>query len=174
MENSKKDKKMLFEMMVLTISIIVQIILFIRFFNYGRILLLKYTGYFCWVLSAIFGWLPIYELRKKGGVSSGKSYVYTTKLVTSGVYKIVRHPQFLAGILLSSAFILISQHWSVLVLGILFIIVLCRDMSWADESGIKKFGADYKRYIKKVPRMNFLAGFMRLLGHNNSIGVFDE
>ena len=165
MENLKKDKKLLYEMTILTVLIIVQIVLFIIFFNYGQFAVLKYIGYFCWALSAIFGWLPIYELKKKGKVPKGKSYVSTTELVTSGVYSIVRHPQFLAGVLLSLAFILISQHWSVLILGIPVIIILYKDMFNADKSGIKKFGDDYKRYIEKVPRMNFLIGFMRLIKH---------
>jgi len=169
MEDWKKDKKMLFEMTILTILMIAQIVLFIIFFNYGKVLILKYIGYFCWVLSAIFGWFPIYELKRKGKVPKGKSYVCTTELVTSGVYSIVRHPQFLAGILLSLAFILISQHWSVLILGIPAIIILYKDMFNADKSSIKKFGNDYKRYIEEVPRMNFFTGLMRLIKHKNSI-----
>jgi protein-S-isoprenylcysteine O-methyltransferase Ste14 len=33
----------------------------------------------------------------------------------------------------------------------------------ADQELTEKFGEDYERYMKKVPRMNFLAGFMRLV-----------
>jgi len=163
MEDWKKDKKMLFEMTILTIFIIAQIVLFIKFFNYGKVLALKYIGYFCWTLSVIFGWLSIYELKKKGNVPKGRSYISTTELVTSGVYSIVRHPQFLAGILLSIAFILISQHWLVLIIGIPVIIILYKDMFYADKSGIKKFGESYKTYMKKVPRMNFILGIIKIL-----------
>lgn len=154
---------MFFEMMVLTILMITQIVLFIIFFNYGKVLVLKYTGYSVWVLSAIFGWLPIYEFKKKGKVPKGKSYVSTTELVTSGVYSIVRHPQFLAGILLSLAFILISQHWFVLILGIPAIIIFYKDMFRADKSGIKKFGKSYESYMKEVPRVNFVLGIIKIL-----------
>jgi len=167
MEDWKNDKKMLLEMTILTVFMIIQIVLFINFFNYGRILILKYIGYFCWILSAIFGWLPIYEFRKKGNVPEGRSYISTTKLVTSGVYSIVRHPQFLAGILLSLAFILISQHWLVLITGIPAIIILYKDMFRADKSGIKKFGESYKTYIKKVPGMNFILGIIKILKNNH-------
>ena len=169
MKNWKKDKKMFFEIMIFTVLIIVQIFLFIIFFNYGKILFLKYIGYFCWVLSAIFGWLPIYELKKKGKVLKGKNYVHTTRLVTSGVYNIVRHPQFLAGVLLSLAFILISQHWYILILGVPVMIILYKDMFRADEFGINKFGDDYKRYMEKVPRMNFFAGLMQSIKRKSSI-----
>ncbi len=163
MEDLKKDKKMLFEMILLTIFMVAQIILFIVFFDYGKVSALKYIGYFCWALSAIFGWLPIYELKKKGNVPKGKSYVSTIKLVTSGVYSIIRHPQFLAGILLSLAFILISQNWLVLILGIPVILILYKDMFRADKSGIKKFGKSYESYMKKVPRMNFVLGIIKIL-----------
>jgi len=168
MENWIKNKKMLFKMTILTILMVAQIILFIIFFNYGKVSLLKYIGYFCWALSAIFGWFPIYEFKKKGKVPKRKSYIYTTELVTSGVYSIVRHPQYLAGMLLSLAFILISQHWSVLILGVPAIIIFYEDMFDADKSSIKKFGDDYKRYMKRVPRMDFFTGLIRLIKHKNS------
>ncbi len=168
MEDWKKDKKMLLEMIILTALIVAQIILFIIFFDYGRILIFKYIGYFLWILSAIFGWLPIYEFRKRGKVPKGKSYMSTTRLVTSGVYSIVRHPQFLAGILLSLAFILISQHWLVLIIGIPVIIILHRDMFWADKSCLEKFGKSYEGYMKKVPRINFILGIIKILKINST------
>jgi protein-S-isoprenylcysteine O-methyltransferase Ste14 len=163
MEDWKKDKKMLSEMISLTTLMVTQIVLFIIFFNYGKVSVLKYIGYFCWALSAIFGWLPIYEFKKKGKVPKGRSYVSTTKLVTSGIYSIVRHPQFLAGILFSLAFILISQHWSVLILGVPITIVFYKDMFDADKSNTRKFDKAYTSYMKKVPRMNFILGLIRIM-----------
>jgi len=169
MKNWKKDRKMLFEVTILTILMVAQIVLFILFFNYGKVSLLKHIGYFFWALSAIFGWLPIYELKKKGKVPKGKSYVSTTELVTSGVYSIVRHPQFLAGILFSLAFVFISQHWSVLILGIPVIIILYKDMLHADKFGTEKFGKSYEIYMEEVPRMNFVLGIIKIL--KNKTGV---
>lgn len=157
-----KDKKMMFEMTLLTIFFIAQIATFVIFFNYGKVSFLKYIGYFFWTLSAIFGWLPIYEFKKKGKVPKGKSYVHTTKLVTSGVYSIVRHPQFLAGILISISSTLISQHWIVGILGIPVVIILYKDIFRADKTAVEKFGKDYENYMKKVPRMNFILGVIRI------------
>jgi len=37
------------------------------------------------------------------------------------------------------------------------------DLIRADKDAIEKFGDDYKTYMKKVPRMNFLLGILRLL-----------
>ena len=44
----------------------------------------------------------------------------------------------------------------------------------ADKSGIKKFGDDYKRYMERVPRMNFFAGLIQLIKHKNSINEKNE
>ena len=163
MDGWTKNKKMVFEMCAMTILFIAQIVFFILHFGYGRILVLKYLGFALWILSAIFGWLPIHAFRKKGKVPKGKSYVHTTELVTSGVYRVVRHPQFLAGILLSLAFMLISQNWSVLALGIPVILIFYKDIFRADQSNTRKFGEAYASYMKEVPRANFLLGFIRVV-----------
>ena len=114
-------------------------------------------------VSAIFGWLPIFTLRAKGGVPKGRSYTQTTQLVTSGVYAVVRHPQFLAGMLINVALPLIAQHWLIAVLGIPPFVLMCFDARTADQDSIRKFGEEYLRYMEKVPRLNFLVGIVRLL-----------
>jgi protein-S-isoprenylcysteine O-methyltransferase Ste14 len=59
--------------------------------------ILAYVGVGLYVFSGmVFGALPIFEFRKKGGVRKGQSYVRTTKLVDSGIYSVVRHPQYVA------------------------------------------------------------------------------
>jgi protein-S-isoprenylcysteine O-methyltransferase Ste14 len=95
-------------------------------------------------------------------VSKGKSYIQTTVLADSGVYAVVRHPQYLAGILLSLALILITQHWLIATIGVVAMVNYLIALK-ADQELIEKFGDDYRRYIQKVPRMNFLLGLMRLL-----------
>ena len=129
---------------ILSISMIAQIIVFIFYFNYGKIPSLKIIGAGLWIISAIFGWLPIYALRTKGRVPKGKSYIRTTKLVDTGIYSIVRHPQFLAGIFWSLAFILISQHWLVLVLGIPVIIIFYLGGFDGISQALKNLGKNMK------------------------------
>ncbi|MFX1519370.1 MAG: methyltransferase family protein [Promethearchaeota archaeon] len=116
-----------------------------------------------WTLSAVFGWVPIYSLRKHGGVPEGKSYIHTTILVDSGIYGIVRHPQYLAWILINLAVILIAQDCVILILGIVSSALIYIDIRNADRGCIEKFGDEYKRYIQSVPQMNFLAGIIRML-----------
>lgn len=69
----------------------------------GSLRWLRVFGCVLFGLSAVFGWLPIFFFRRHGGVARGKSYMYTTALVTRGPYALVRHPQYLAGDLLALA-----------------------------------------------------------------------
>jgi protein-S-isoprenylcysteine O-methyltransferase Ste14 len=122
-----------------------------------------YVGWVVWAISVVFGWMPIFVLKRKGGVKKGKSYVATSVLVDSGLYSIVRHPQYTAGILWSLALILISQSWLVTAMGFVVILLLYLDILKADNYEVEKFGEEYIRYMKKVPRTNFILGIIRLL-----------
>ena len=126
--------------------------------------ILAYIGVGLYIFSGcVFGMLPTFEFRKKGGVQKGKSYVHTTKLVDTGIYSIVRHPQYVTFIMFAIAGMFLFQHWIVICLGIPVIPLMNIDLIKADEDGIKKFGAEYKKYMKKVPRANFLIGIIRVL-----------
>lgn len=56
-----------------------------------------------------------------------------------------------------------SQHWLSVISGILGSTLFYRDVLREEQMSIEKFGEDYKRYIERVPRMNFLVGIIRLL-----------
>jgi protein-S-isoprenylcysteine O-methyltransferase Ste14 len=130
----------------------------------SQIAFLAYVGAALYVLSGIFfGMLPVMEFRKKGRVRQGKSYIYTTKLVDTGIYSIVRHPQYVTFILWAIAGILLFQHGVVILLGIPIIPLTYIDLIRADKDVIEKFGDDYTSYMKKVPRANFLLGIIRYL-----------
>ena len=73
------------------------------FFIDPGIRVLRIIGWVIWAFSVVFGFLPMFIFRRRGGVARGKSYMHTTRLVDSGLYAIVRHPQYLAGILLNIA-----------------------------------------------------------------------
>ena len=129
-----------------------------------QITILAYIGVGIYVFSGIvFGMLPVIEFRKKGEVKKGKSYIYTTKLVDTGIYSIVRHPQYITFILWAFAGMLLFQHWIVILLGIPVIPLTYIDLINADKDSIDKFGDDYKAYMKKVPRANFLLGIIRVI-----------
>jgi len=128
----------------------------------SQIEILAYVGVGLYVFSGlIFGSLPVIEFRKKGRVRKGRSYIHTTKLVDTGIYSIVRHPQYVTFILWAIAGMLLFQHWIVVLLGIPIFPLTYIDLITADKDAIQKFGDDYKAYMKKVPRANFLLGIIR-------------
>jgi len=131
--------------------------------NNAGLRVLRLTGWIVWALSVVLGWLPIFILKRAGGVEKGRSYVHTSVLVDSGLYAIVRHPQYSAGILFTLALILISQTWLIAVIGLVCIILMYWDILNADKYEIQKFGDEYKRYMEKVPGTNFFLGVIRLL-----------
>ena len=162
-----KEGNSLIEYLPSTISsllLLSQIIVGIYLLSYiTQIEIVAYTGVALYILSGlIFGMLPTFEFRKKGGVKKGKSYIHTTKLVDTGIYSIVRHPQYVTFILFAIAGMLLFQHWIVIILGILIIPLVYLDLLRADNQLIEKFGNEYQKYIKKVPRANFLLGIFRL------------
>jgi protein-S-isoprenylcysteine O-methyltransferase Ste14 len=130
----------------------------------SQIEILAYIGVGLYVFSGwIFGMLPILEFRKKGRVKKGKSYIHTTKIVDTGIYSIVRHPQYVTFIMFAIAGMFLFQHWIVIILGIPIIPFTYIDLLNADKDGIKKFGDDYRQYMKRVPRANFLLGIIQSL-----------
>jgi protein-S-isoprenylcysteine O-methyltransferase Ste14 len=127
---------------------------------------LEWAGWICLWTSAIFGMLPIITFRRKGGVAKGQSYIKTTVLVDTGIYAIVRHPQGgTAWLLINLGVMLIAQHWTSVVLGLASLVLVYADASKADQYCIEKFGDAYRRYMERVPRVNLVAGIVRLLRH---------
>ena len=119
-------------------------------------------GWGIMMLSAVFGWLPIFTFRSRGEIK-GRSYINTTVLVDTGVYSIVRHPQYLAGMLLNIALPLITRHWLVVILGIIGAAVTYLNTFEEEKDNLQKFGDVYLNYQAKVPRFNFLLGLFRLI-----------
>ena len=115
---------------------------------------LRTLGWIFWVIGIILVILPYY-------------YIYYRKeenLMDRGIYAIVRHPLYLGwilGIFVATAFL--YQHWLFFAIGIPGIASVFLIARHEERSNIEKFGEDYKRYMQKVPRMNFLLGVIRLL-----------
>jgi len=140
-----------------------QIILAFIFYNEdGNTAIINLGWVILWI-SAIFGWLPIFTFKKYGGVAKGKSYIQTSALVDRGVYAIVRHPQYLAIILMGLSLPLISQHWLVAALGVIVIVITYANTFDEEASNIVKFGDEYRQYMQRVPRLNFLIGTIRVI-----------
>ena len=82
-------------------------------------------------------------------------------LVERGMYAFVRHPEFLGHILIIFTLIIISQHWISVIVGAILIVLLCLAMMEEEKRNIEKFGNAYKDYMKKVPKINLIAGIIK-------------
>jgi len=77
----------------------------------------------------------------------------TGRIVTSGVYSIIRHPQYFAGILAHIGFsFLLSGMNSLLATPLVVAVVYI--ISWKEENELsKEFGQEYEDYQNQVPML---------------------
>ena len=127
-------------------------------------LVLFIAGWVVWAFGMVLIMAPIIMFPRRGGVQKGKSFVNTTRLVDTGIYGIVRHPQYTGGIFaIFITTLLWYPHWLFAVLGIFGMAVIYMSCREEDQRLIQQFGDDYIHYMQKVPGMNFLLGIIRLL-----------
>ena len=129
----------------------------------GFYLPLYIIGWVVWTFGMVLVMAPIVMFPRRGGVSKGKSFVYTTRLVDSGIYAVVRHPQYTGGIYaIFLATLLLYPHWLFAVLGVAGAILTYLGIKWEDKRLIQRFGDDYLKYMERVPGMNIFLGIVRL------------
>lgn len=145
----------------ITILFIVQIALCFFFYNWAGLNLVLYTGWILLFTGIIIFWKSQADFRV-AGKKLEKNWLDTSNVVDSGIYSVVRHPMYLAFILIAVALFLISQYWLTVVLGIIRIILFYDVIRQEEKGDLDKFGDDYKEYMQNVPRLNIIAGIIRL------------
>ena len=137
------------------------VVAFFFYQNHYDLAIVMYAGFAMWLLSIFFGFAPIVVFKRRGGVAEGEAYVQTTRLVSDGLYGVVRHPQYTAGLLLILGFMMISQHWIAVASGVIAFPLFYYDIVREDRKLVRKFGQPYERYMERVPRTNFVLGLVR-------------
>lgn len=118
------------------------------------------------ILDSVYRFSPIYVLVAVGllapsiffgvnGVREVSLKVSEThrpeKVITSGVYSKVRHPQYFAGILSHlGVSLLLSAYFALLVSPVVIVLYVLLSLKEEREL-IKEFGEEYVEYTKKVP-----------------------
>ena len=125
--------------------------------------LLQYAGWIILAVGLVLIILPRFAFRSKGRPEKGKDWTETTIVVDTGIYAVVRHPLYLGWLLMYVALILLSQHWLTVIIGIPGMACVYLISRQEDQRLIEKFGDEYKDYMQKVPRINLLAGIIRLV-----------
>jgi protein-S-isoprenylcysteine O-methyltransferase Ste14 len=137
----------------------------------GFYLPLFIIGWIVWAFGMVLVMAPIVIFPRRGGVAKGKSFVHTTKLVDTGIYAVVRHPQYTGGIYaIFLATLLLFPHWLFLVLGVPGVIILYLSTLAEDKRLVKQFGDEYKEYMQRVPRVNIFLGIIRLWRKRRATG----
>ena len=127
-------------------------------------LALNIIGWVVWAFGMVLVMAPIVMFPRRGGVPKGKSFVKTTRLVDTGIYAIVRHPQYTGGsYAIFLATLLWYPHWIFGLLGTMGAVLTYFSTREEDKLLVEKFGDDYTEYKKRVPGMNFVAGTIRLI-----------
>lgn len=124
---------------------------------------LRYVGGVILVVGIVLIFLPRFVFRSKGKPEKEKDWTETTVVVDTGIYAVVRHPLYLGWLFMYVALIILSQHWLTAIIGIPGMACVYLISRQEDQRLIEKFGDEYKDYIQKVPRMNFLVGIIRLV-----------
>jgi len=124
----------------------------INFLSHPTVEELTVVGWILLWVGALLYILSVLTLRGKG----------VGNIVDSGVYGVVRHPMYLGAMIMFFSHIFFGQNWIVAV-GAVVAMVCCYLIMLSDEQrNAEKFGDEYKRYMEKVPRMNFVFGIVRL------------
>ncbi len=150
-----------FNVIILSVAFIALFITGFLVQNNDKIMILYYIGWIIWVLAFILAFSPNFLFKKYGKVPKGKRYIHTTKLVDTGIYSIIRHPQYGGSLYIAFSLILIQQTLVSIILGVICMITSYLSMVFEEERVIQKFGEEYKDYMKRVPRVNLLSGFIR-------------
>ena len=73
-------------------------------------------------------------------------------LITSGPYRRVRHPLYLAACLAVIADSLITANWFLALTGAAVFVLLVVRTGREEENLVKRFGDDYRRYMDSTSR----------------------
>jgi protein-S-isoprenylcysteine O-methyltransferase Ste14/ferredoxin len=122
-----------------------------------------YVGWLVTVIGLPFFLATAIYFPRKGMPQEGKSSMDVTAVVDTGLYGIVRHPQYLGCMLMMLASILVSQHWLSVIVGVPLALWLFTEIPKEENGLILKFGDDYRHYMQKVPRLNPFLGVIRML-----------
>jgi protein-S-isoprenylcysteine O-methyltransferase Ste14 len=167
-QNWKPTWKDIILYLCLGILFVGQVVLCFLFYNGANLDVLLYMGWAIAVIAFfVVGGMARIAFVREGKSPEKESWLRTTVLVDTGIYAVVRHPMYLSFIMYPVALMLISQHWLSLIFGLPLIVYLYLAMKEEEKNNIEKFGDDYRRYMQRVPRVNFILGVIRLMNRRS-------
>jgi protein-S-isoprenylcysteine O-methyltransferase Ste14 len=105
----------------------------------------------CLPFLALGSWLGI-EGAKETTLKVAETH-RTEEIVTKGVYSIVRHPQYVGGLLAHAGICFLLSAWYSLLSTPLMVAIIYLISRKEEEELVKEFGKEYEKYKKKVPML---------------------
>jgi len=140
----------------------VLIIIVGNFVDKGNNLVLKFSGLSLFVLSIIFWIAPIFSLKKYGYADKGEKYFETHSVVNNGIYSLIRHPQYLAYMLLVLGFAFIYQSWITYIIAVSAIVLFYIHTIEEEKEMLENYSQNYKDYCENVPRFNIIKSSLKI------------
>ncbi len=162
-KESKYDDSLYY---IASLLLVTSIILMLRFVKQpGNNITLHYAGWITWAAGMVCLFWPGVMLGKQR-VQSSESESDSPELIDTGIYGVVRHPQYLGWLLMYVVTMLFGQHWANLALGGVGIVCLVLYIRVEDRRLVEEFGEVYERYMERVPSLNVVWGVIRRLKKN--------
>jgi protein-S-isoprenylcysteine O-methyltransferase Ste14 len=118
--------------------------------------------------------LPFRQLLRQGDVPPGGRYMDTTRVVDSGIYAIVRHPQYVGYCLMFAGLALRRQTLDAFAISAAGIALFGWQMVVEEQYLRVEFGDRYEDYVDRVPRWNFVVGLWRTLRRRAGTDVGED
>jgi protein-S-isoprenylcysteine O-methyltransferase Ste14 len=145
-------KRLIYWLVLTTISVVVGIVLDIVLKTEAFSLLIRFVG----LIGIILAHFP---LKRTGRLlkllGEQKEWGCTNRLITTDIYQCVRHPHHLGvGIFMTSLGLLIGHWWSFLIITITQWVWVIAFLFLVEEKELReKFGEQYKAYRQQVPML---------------------
>ncbi len=163
---TKLDMRWMRAGLVLTALDIVSALLWLQ----GPSTILAAVGGVLWVFGLSLLAAPIIILRRAGGIPPGQPFINTTRLVTTGLFRLVRHPQYLGWLVLAAAVPFYTQEPASVALALAAVAATAWGLRGVDEWERGVFGEAYAEYMRQVPGFNLPAGIYRALTRRAEAG----
>lgn len=116
---------------------------------------------FSWLflIVAIFAVLDgLYRFKVAGKINRERNdptlfgFEHTTQLITSGIYRYIRHPMYASLVYLTWGIALKNPTVLILIFAAVATILLFLTVRMEEQENIKYFGEDYRSYMKRTKR----------------------
>lgn len=121
------------------------------------ILWLRVIGFILYIPSAYLVAASIYALKHRGRPATA-DFTATSTFIDTGIYRLIRQPMTLGIAIWSIALIFVFQSVLSIILCVPSIVCFWISARKEGEYNIRKFGDDYRKYMKQVPMWNVFKG----------------